>query len=304
MASYLGNEVLFAALHALALLVLCRLLTRPGSPWAGLLGAGALCGLAVLAKVSALLLLPLALVLLAVKQVFVDRLGPLAVAGRALATLGAALAVCGGFLLRNQLAYGTPVVGNWDIPGLPSAWWQSPGFHRPGFFVTFGEALRRPFFSSFDSFWDGVYTTFFGDGLVGGVSAWRYRHELWSWDWMAIGYVLALPAALLMLAGFALLVRTAWREPDAGRRCALALLLTTTAVTVFATVFLNIEHPVYSMAHARYLLAVSPALVLCGVEGFARARRALRGERRRPARVLLDTWAGTLVGALAASFLA
>jgi hypothetical protein len=210
--------------------------------------------------------------------------------------------LAGGLLLRNQLLYGSPVVGNWDLPGKQTAWWQTPGFHTPEYFLRLGEVLRRPYFASFDSFWDGLYSTFFGDGMAAGIAAWRHRHRLWDYDLMSAGYVLAVPAALLLLLGFALLTRRAFNEPDLGRRAALAFMVTLTVGTVFATLVLNIDHPVYSMAHSRYLLCVLAPLTLCLAEGFAYVDARLSRPGLAPARIVYRGWAGGLALVWAASF--
>ena len=39
------------------------------------------------------------------------------------------LALAGWFYARNQLHFGTPLMGNWALPGADQTWWQQPGFH-------------------------------------------------------------------------------------------------------------------------------------------------------------------------------
>lgn len=302
MAAYLSNEVLYGALSSLAILVTTRLLLARRTSRLAATGVGALAGLAVLSKVSGLLLLPTMVAFLFVRDWLVARAGLATSLGRGAALLGAALFLIGGLFARNLRLYGSAVVGNWDIPGQQIAWWQSPGFHTPEYFLRVGEVLRRPFFASGGSFWDGLYSTFFGDGLVGGLSGWRHRHDLWDYDLMAAGYVLALPAALLLLLGFGLLVRQSFRDRDPARRVAMAFALTLTVGTVFATLLLNIDNPAYSMAHARYLLCILAPLTLCFVEGFAWVDAKLSREGLEPLRIGYRGWAGALAMVWALSF--
>jgi hypothetical protein len=302
MSSYLGNEPLHAALAALVLLVATRaLLTRRvRASHAALVGA--LAGLAILAKVSSLLLVPLAACFLAAKEWLADGRRLASAGGHALVLVASAGAVCGWFFVRNQLLLGQALVGNWNVPGNPTAWWQPPGFHTPAYYLSFGPGLRHPFFASFESFWDGLYSTFWGDGLAGGVSAWSYRHPLWDWDFMGATYVLALPATALLLLGFLLLVRDSFRDPDLRRRAALSFLTTTTAVTVFAVLLLTLVLPAYSMTKASYALSVAAPLALALATGFAWAHRALDAPGRRALQAILHGWAGALAAAVVLAF--
>lgn len=302
LSSYLGNEPLHAALAALALLAATHALLAERVRTAHAALAGALAGLAILTKVSSLLLVPILAFFLAAKESLADGRRLATAGGRALVLVASAGAVCGWFFVRNQLLLGRALVGNWNVPGNPVAWWQHPGFHTPAYYLGFGPGLRHPFFASFESFWDGLYSTFWGDGLAGGVSAWAYRHAQWDWDFMGATYVLALPASALLLFGFALLVRDALRGPDLRRRAALALLTTTTAVTIFAVLLLTLVLPAYSMTKASYALSVAAPLALALAVGFATLHRALDAPGRRGLQAILHGWAGALVAAIVLAF--
>ncbi len=301
MSSYLGNEPLHAALAALALLAATRALLaeRVRASHAALVGA--LAGLAILTKVSSLLLVPLAAFFLAAKEWLADG-RRLASVGHALVLVASAAVLCGWFFVRNQLLLGQALVGNWNVPGNPLAWWQHPGFHTPAYYLSFGPGLRHPFFASFESFWDGLYSTFWGDGLAGGVSAWSYRHAQWDWDSMGATYPLALPASALLVLGFVRLVRDAFCDPDLRRRAALSLVTATTAVTLFAILLLTLVLPAYSMTKASYALSAAAPLALALAVGFARVHRALDAPGRRGLQVILHGWAGALAAAIVLAF--
>lgn len=302
MSSYLGNEALHAALAALALLAATRALLaeRVRASHAALVGA--LAGLAILTKVSSLLLVPLAAFFLAAKEWLADGRRLASAGGHALVLVASAAALCGWFFVRNQLLLGQALVGNWNVPGNPLAWWQHPGFHTPAYYLSFGPGLRHPFFASFESFWDGFYSTFWGDGLAGGVSAWSYRHAMWDWDSMGAAYLLALPASALLVLGFVLLVRDAFRDPDLRRRAALSLLTTTTWVTLFTVLLLTLLLPAYSMTKASYALSAAAPLALALAVGFARVHRALDAPGRRGLQAILHGWAGALTAAIVLAF--
>jgi hypothetical protein len=295
MSAYLSNETLHGALAGGALLATVRLLLGSGASTAASLGLGALLGLAVLAKSSSLLLVPLcATFLLVGARAAGLRAGP--AAGRALALVGAAAVVSGWFFARNAWRLGRPLVGNWDVPGSPLAWWQSPGFHTPAYYLRFGSVLERPFFASFDSFWDGLYSTFWGDGLLGGVAGWVHRHPLWDYDLMAAGYALALPATGLLGLGLAAWTAGAGRGGDARQRLARGFLLAAGAATLLAVLALTLVLPAYSMAKASYLLSLVAPAAAALAEGFVRLSR---GPARRGGPALELAVAGLGLGVLA-----
>jgi hypothetical protein len=237
----------------------------------------------------------------AAKRLTVDRRGLGDAALRAAAVAASAAAVAGWYFARNARELGVWLVGNWNVPGSPIAWWQHPGFHTPAYYLRFGGVFERPFFASFDSFADGIYSTLWGDGLVGGVAAFADRHALWDYDWMALLYVLAVPATAMALHGFGALARDAARDPEPRRRAALTFVLSAVAVTAFATLFVTFEVPAYSMTKASYALSLAAPFALALSEGFRRWREACRG--RPPLRLALDAWAVTASATVALAFL-
>jgi hypothetical protein len=292
MSSYLSNEPLHGALAAAALLAASRVLLVERVTLAGSVRVGLLLGLAILTKATSLVLAPLVALFLAAKQLLVERRGPLATLACAGGLAGSTAAVAGFFFVRNWLHFGRPVVGNWDVPQSATAWWQHPGFHGPSYYLRFGEG-----------FWDGFYSTLWGDGMIAGIAGWAYRHPLWNYELMASVYALALPATALLLHGFGSLLVSAFREPRLPRRAALALLTTALFVTVFTVLAMTLVHPVYSMTKASYALSVLPVMALSLGEGFARLDAALAARGRSRLRLALHAWALGLVGAIALSFL-
>lgn len=302
MSAYLGNEPLHAAFAGLALLVATQILLATQVRAARLALLGVLLGLAILSKVSSLLLVPLAVGFVAAKQRWIDGRALAPTLARSALCVASAAAVCGWFFVRNQLRLGQALVGNWNLPGNPVAWWQHPGFHTPAYYLSFGTSLRQPFFASFESFWDGLYSTFWGDGLAGGVSAWAYRHSTWDWDFMGATYVLALPATALLVFGFGRLVFEAFHGDDPRRRTALSFLVTAMVVSVFAVLYMTLVLPAYSMTKASYALSMAAPCCLALAVGFASVHRALEARGWRALQVIFHGWAGALASAIALSF--
>jgi hypothetical protein len=252
--------------------------------------------------VSSLFLVPLVACFVAAKAWLVDRKGVVAAGLRSSLLVASAAAVCGWFFARNLIQLGQAVVGNWNVPGSASTWWQAPGFHTASYYLRFGAGLRRPFFAGFESFWGGLYSTFWGDGLVAGVAAWSYRHPLWDYAFMGATYALALPATALVVVGLLRLVRLALRDDDAHRRAALSFLTTVTGVTIYVVLYMTLVHPAYSMAKASYALSVAPVLALALAEAAVALHRALDTPRLRGIQVVFHGWLGALAASIVLSF--
>ncbi len=301
-ASYFSNEAFHALLGGLALLATARLL-RSRAPTAGQAAlAGLLFGLAALAKFTALLLVPVAAVVLAAHWLLVERRPAPRVLGLAAAFALPLSLVAGWFYLRNIWVFGRPLVGNWSLPGADQSWWQQPGFHTPAYYTRFGEALLHPYQAGFHSFWDGVYSTTWGDGLVAGRQLAPDRHDLWSYDFMTAGYWLALPATLLLGVGFLRALRAAWCDPDAGRAAAFCLAVASTAVVALAFADLTLQLGFYSQAKASYALVLLGPLAACFADAAAALDRRLEG--RVALRALYWGWLVLCAGTLFLGFAA
>lgn len=283
---FVSNEP-FAALLTAALVVSCvsilggtseRPLPRTAQ-WLGLLF-----GLAILSKVTVILLAPLLIGVLVWAAVL--RAGSARAAVEPVVRFGLVTGVVSGwYFLRNWLALGKPWVGGWD-PERGWTWWQYPGYRVPADFLSFGEALVSPLYSAFASLWDGIYTTVWLDG----VASWMVTRRgvpPWSYDHVLAASILALPLTLALGVGVVRSVR-AWRTRPALLFCSLSLGIYLAALTVL---FLLL--PVYSTAKGTYTLGLAPCygiLIAWGLD-------ALPGDRITRAGV-----AGYLVAWLAFVF--
>ena len=289
---YASNETLATTLGTAASYLLVRLLQHPrpasrsGLIWAA--GAGLCLGAALLTKVTALLLLPAAVAVLAV-HVALGRHGwrwTLALPGVLLVTC---LAACGWHYLRIGQEFGNPLIGNWD-PALGFRWWQDPGYRtaadfRGALVLGLDRGLTSPWYGGFGGIAEGFYTTLWGDGLAGGETEVRLGPP-WNHGWMAAGFGLALvPLGALLLGaglGLARLVRAPSSE--------WWYLAAVAATVVTAWLWMVLKVPSYAQAKAFYAQPALPALVACfglGAGWLGRRRRGLG----RAFLVLLGLWA-------------
>jgi Flp pilus assembly protein TadD len=259
---YTTNETL-SALFVSGALCLGLHLLRARQPWWGWHGVlGIVLGLALLSKASALLAVPALLGALAVKLMLRRERAPRVWLG----AIGAPLLIClligGWHYLKLWREYGHPFIGNWD-PKVAGLWWQAKGFHTPGYYLSFGDALTRPFCSGLHSFWDAFHTTLWGDGLLGGkIDVWG--RPPWNYDLMAVGFVLALVPAALVLSGLMRALADCFRAAH----LSWLLLLSIGWLFAFAIVGMSLKVPSYAQTKAFYGLPVLLLFCALGALGF------------------------------------
>ncbi len=259
---YTTNETLSAMFVTAALCVGLHLLQsrRPWWGWYGVLGV--VLGLALSSKASASLAVLAIPGVLAVKsmqrgqwtlRVWVGCVG--------IPLLLCLLVGCWHYLkLWND--YGSPFIGNWD-PKVAAPWWQAKGFQTPGYFFCFGDSLTHPFFSGLHSFWDGFYTTLWGDGLWGGATE-MWNRPPWNYDLMAAGFVLALVPTTLVLTGLGCAIGRSFHEANLIR-----LLLNGLGwLFAFAILAMSLRVPSYAQTKAFYGLPVLLPFCAMGALGF------------------------------------
>jgi tetratricopeptide (TPR) repeat protein len=287
---YATNETLAAMLVSAAIYCCLRALHEKESGWRWPVATGACLGAAMLTKSSALL---------AVFLVFGALIGKCFGGAGVLASQAAArkdaratnsirrrtsflnvgiavfafLAVCGWHYWRVWQQFGNPLIGNWD-PSLGRAWWQGPGYHTSAYYFSFGESLTRPVFSSFKSFWDGIYSTMWGDALCGGRADFVSRPP-WNYDLMTINYPLALAPTLVILTGIFLAAKNLWQR----LRLEWLMLAGLAFVTAFSVLYMSTKLTNYGQAKAFYGLgAMIPlcAFAAVGLEFFLQKHKVIR----------------------------
>ena len=238
---------------------------------------GALLGAAFLAKATAVLVVPPGLLLLSGR---LRRERPAASARWLLIFAAAAFATGGWFYARTWILYGAPLVAGWD-PARGIRWWQDPGCRSAGDFLRFGAALVRPFYSGLNGFWDSLYSTFWTDGWLSGVTTVRSIAPRPP-DWQAAGaWWGRVPTFLLGLG-----VARALKRNDAAAGAALL----GSAGGLAALLWLFLTVPIYSTVKASYLLGLAPLFALLLADGLD----ALNGAAR------VAAWAGLVAWSAAA----
>jgi dolichyl-phosphate-mannose-protein mannosyltransferase len=269
---YVTNETLAATLASVSIYFGLRVLTIERVPVWKFLVLGCVVGAAMLAKATALLLIPPLIGAVGIK--LLRQRAPIWEWTRTFGAIVAAiLIVCGWHYVRIWRHFGTPIVGNWD-PILRFPWWQDPGFHTAADYFRFGQSLVTPLFSSFNGFADGIYSTLWGDGLGGGLSGLLSRTP-WNYSLMIGGYWLAVVPTLLVVLGAAIAIFRFVRQVSAEW----FLLLGFSAATVIALIFMTLKVPSYAQVKAFYgLAALIPfcAFAVVGWQLFAPLTRIVR----------------------------
>jgi hypothetical protein len=273
--TYFTNESLHALFTSAALLLVLEALGADRTQRKTLLGIGLFLGLAALTKFTVLALVPVALFFLALKLWRVEATSLRAGSVEVATVLVPFLVLSGWYYARNQWHLGSPVQGNWGhLPGV-QAWWQQPGFHTWSYYTSFGEVLRHGYFAGFVSFWDGAYSSFWADGLVGGLGTPSYRHAFWNYDFMSAGFLLALPLSALLALGGAITLRRAFASPGPHRRAIHSFELTAIYALVYSFATLTLSLPFFSQAKSSYLLPLLLPLSLLFGRGVGAVDRRL-----------------------------
>jgi tetratricopeptide (TPR) repeat protein len=271
---YITNETLAACLMSATVYFLLLLLKRKQAS-AGIYVAAGLClGLALLTKVTAVVLGPFVIAVLA-RCAMRMRSGNAPETGargwwfHPLLAASVCLAVCGWRYVETWQRFGHFLFAEtrW---GFGVGWWQDPGFQTSGYFARFGRSLFDPMYSGFSSFWDGLYSTLWGDGLCAGAASLAFRSP-WNYDLMGAGFLLALVPSAILLLGAGIAIATVLRKMDV---CWM-LLLSFGAAMLLAILHLNLSVPTYAEAKAFFgLCAMIPACALVAAGYGALVRRS------------------------------
>jgi hypothetical protein len=301
MSAYVSNEPLLALLTGAAILVAAPLFLDERPSIARLAALSGILGLALMTKYTALTTAPVIVFFLGFKLLAADG----ASVRRAVAISGSvflgALLVGGWVYLRNWIHFGDPLIWNLDVPG-GLAWWQPPGFRTVDYYLGFGESLRHPFFSSFCSLWDAHYSSTWGEGAPPSIFHLEDRLRNWNYDFMSVGYLLAVPATALVCVGIARVVRQSMSGDDRRRRSLFTLVAALIFVVFFSLVSVSLRFPFWGGQKTSYALGGLVPIAICSGIGAASIDRWLAKRRMRTLRVLFYGWFGVFVAVLAASF--
>lgn len=302
-AAFPSNEAVHAAFVSASLVAACAAILHSRPSLRRLAGVGGLVGVALLAKSSSAALAPLILASVATGLCVVRGWGVLRAAGAGIGLLAVAALVCGWFYARVWWELGNPLLTNYTLP-IGVTYWIIPGFHTPAWFLGFGEVLSHPFFAGFASFADGLYSSFWGDGLASGRLGVEYPNPYWSYARMAAVYPLALPATALGILGLGACALRAVRGGDPARRLGLSLALAVVAVMALVLLGTTLRYPHYGMPKAFYGLPALAPVALAFAVGFTWLDDRLAERGARALRALLAGYGTALAAAIAVAFLA
>lgn len=251
-----GNEPLSALTTAVVVLLCLKALDtseRTTSTWDAI-AIGVALGAALLAKMSAVLWVPLCALALVLGARSRGERALSALKNVAVAWTVAAL-LSGWFYARNWIVLGKPLVANWDWKEANRIWWQDPGYRIPEHFTRFGRSLVQPVYAAVQGFWDGLYSTTFCDGLLSG----SFVPPPWDVECMIAGAWLGVPITFALAAGS--LRRTPALAPFV-RFAGIAF-----ALHLLAQLYLYVRIPIYSILKGSYFLGLLPCFAILAAAG-------------------------------------
>lgn len=254
-----GNEPLAGLLSASAVVMGFVLLTseREVIPERHFIFLGAALGLALLTKVTAILLVPPA-VILTIYVLHKRRQSLRYTILRVSLVLGFVFVIAGWYYLRNWIELGRPFVGNWES----SAWWQDPGYRTASDFLSFGRSLSYPIYSALQGFWDSLYSTLWLDGFIGAQGLYEFRPP-WHYNFMLSGALLSLVPATGIILGILITIASPYHQEHHAQLFAVCC----TGVYLAALLYMYISLPIFSNAKATYALGLIPCYAILAVTG-------------------------------------
>jgi tetratricopeptide (TPR) repeat protein len=279
---YVTNELLTATLATLTVYLCLRLLKNETPRAAQFAFVGLALGATMLTKATGILLFLIVIAAICARHLHTRARLVIWLRGPGV-LFATCLAVCGWYYARIWLAFGTPLLGNWDVrSGFP--WWQDAGYHTAADYLHFGRSLITPLFSGFAGFADGIYSTLWGDGLSGGASS--VNDVAWNLRPMVAGYLWALVPAVLIVVGAGVAIVRFVRQPSAE----LFLLLALSVIVALGLSFMTLKVPSYAQAKAFYGLSALTSLCFFGAVGWETVTNS-RPPLRFVIGVLLIVWA-------------
>jgi hypothetical protein len=152
-------------------------------------------------------------------------------------------------------------VGGWEQP-VTRSWWQYPSYRTLHDLTTFGASLFNPFYSAVHGIWDALYSTFWADGFLSGLSKYDGRPP-WNYNLMMSTLWLSILPSIGMIVGIFLAITRPQESIKSG------ILFAATCVLIYFLAILNLYLliPIYSTAKASYTLGLIPCYAVLGSAG-------------------------------------
>jgi Tfp pilus assembly protein PilF len=261
LSQYVTNEAFAAMLVSACIWLTIRALKQEQLQWKSCAWLGLCLGAALLAKSTAVVVLPPIFFALLWKWVGKRSMS----FSQWTARIGLVFALCamvgGWHYARLWIHYGDPLTGNWDSKlGFP--WWQDDGYRTSAFYLRFGRVLFHPWSGASWSFCDGFFATLWGDGQMGNAAD-VFSRPPWNYDLMTIGYWLAVLPALAVLAGGIIALWKLLRQPSAEW----FLLLGFSCLILWALIYMSMVVPAYAELKAFYGLSALVPFCVFGALG-------------------------------------
>jgi tetratricopeptide (TPR) repeat protein len=269
LSQYITNEGFAAACVSACIYVCLRMLQREQISRKDYALLGFCLGIAMLGKSTALLALPAVFGALIWRALRVAVANPQrrnelvkAITGCSL-SVAVCVAVCGWHYARTWKHFGSPFIGVWD-PRLGYSYWQDEGYRTAAYYLRFGASLGNPWFSGLNSFADGMYSTLWGDGALGGTSAFAYQPP-WNYPLMAAGYWLAILPTAAAVIGAILILKKFVKNPQPEW----VLMLGLAILGVLALVQMSLVVPQRCVIKAFYILCALTPFCACAAWGLS-----------------------------------
>ena len=256
---YLGNEPLAGLLVSSVVVMTYKILLFPSKKWPykNYLLLSLLLGLAILTKITALLLIPPILLALIYKNFMEGK--PFSKVIPPIATIaGVSSLVSGWFFIRNWIELGEPLL----TASMNIGWWQDPGYRTLNQIFFFGQSLTYPIYAGINGFWDSIYSTLWFDGYLSSRILYNSRPP-WNYDFMISGAWLALFPTIGILIGFLLPIF----YPARALKPIEVFSALCIVVYFGALLYLFLKLPIYSCAKATYTLGLIPCYAVLGSTG-------------------------------------
>lgn len=258
MSQFVGNEPLAALFLGITIYYVIQMLKCDSWPPLRMsVLAGLFLGLALLTKISAILITIPILIVIPLNLYMKNRESTLRInreiLTRMLWLISSLFIVSSFYFIRNWSDAGNLISIN-----TAKLWWQDPGYRTINQIFTFGTSLFYPIYSSISGFWDSIYSTLWLDGFLS-----SYDRPSWNYDLMLSSAWISLFTTAAILIGIGKNMLRPITAINNGHMFIILCLF-----VYFGAIYcVFLIHPVLSTAKSTYALGLTPCIAILCVEG-------------------------------------